>query len=342
MPSVALADFGSTFTKLALVDEDTGELLGIAQHPTTVASDVMEGLEAARREALTQAGLTCADRTLAASSAAGGLRMVAVGLVDDLTAGAAHRCALGAGARVTGVFSGELTAGDAGAIRDAIPDVILFAGGTDGGDTERVLRNARVVAAAASDAAVVIACNQEVAERAGRMFAESGQETVQVDNLLPTIHRQDPEPAREAIRELFIRRVVQAKGLSRATQFFESVVMPTPAAVLASAELIAHGTGGERGVGSAVILDVGGATTDVHSVIAPDPNAARVHRARPAPLEAARTVEGDLGVRWSAEAVLALDAPLAERGARPQRLPARRCGRGSPPRTGVDRRRRHA
>lgn len=314
MGVIALADFGSTFTKVTLVEAGSGVLLGSAQHPTTVATDVMEGFERACGSAQQQAGVAGVDMTLAASSAAGGLRIVAAGLVDDLTGAAALQCALGAGAKVTSVYSGALTAKDGERIRADTPDVVLFAGGTDGGEADRVIANARALAATGIDAAVVVACNAAAREEVERVWAETGHETVGVANVLPTIHRQNPEPAREAIRELFIRRVVQARGLSETSAFFDAVLMPTPAAVLVCAELLAAGAGGVTGTVSAVILDVGGATTDVHSVLPPSPESARVQRPGPAPARAVRTVEGDLGVRWSAEAVHQLDGPwLRER-----------------------------
>ncbi len=310
MSAVALADFGSTFTKVTLVEAGTGRLLAGAQHPTTVGSDVMEGFGRARAVAMERAGVDGVERTLAASSAAGGLRMVAVGLVDDLTGAAAHRCALGAGAKVTSVYSGALTAEDVAGVEADAPDLVLFAGGTDGGEADRVLANARTLAGARIDAAVVVACNAAAARDVERVFLEAGHETLRVANVLPAIHRQDPEPAREAIRELFISRVVQAKGLSTSSAFFDAVLMPTPAAVLACTELLASVTG----AGGVLLLDVGGATTDVHSVLPPTPESARVQRLGPAPARAVRTVEGDLGVRWSAEAVHELDASwLAER-----------------------------
>lgn len=330
MTVIALADFGSTFTKVTLVEDGSGRLLAAAQHPTTVATDVMEGFGLARERALREADAQRADLTLAASSAAGGLRMVAVGLVDDLTAAAAHRCALGAGAKVTAVLSGALTEQDGRALRDQDADVILFAGGTDGGEVDRVVENARALAGAGTAAAVVVACNEDAAEAAAQAFRAADHQTVCVANLLPTIHRQHPEPAREAIRELFIRRVVQAKGLSTSAGFFDAVLMPTPAAVLACAELLASGAGDIPGATSAVILDVGGATTDVHSVLPPPPEHARVHRGGPPPAAAVRTVEGDLGVRWSAEAVEALDSAwLAERLGLPPRAVAEAAKRRS-------------
>ena len=318
MPVYALADFGSTFTKVALVDRDEGRLLATAQHPTTLDTDAIEGFRAAESAALRSAGLTSADRALAASSAAGGLRMVAVGLVGDLTAAAAQRSALGAGAKVTSVYSGALDERAVGRIQADAPDLLLFAGGTDGGERDRVIANAERVAAGEVDAAVVVACNRDVAADVATRFRAAGHETVVVDNVLPEIHREHSGPARLAIRELFISRVVRAKGLSGTSDFFASVLMPTPAAVLASAELLA------ADLGSVVILDVGGATTDVHSVMPQPPGHERISRAGPAPLPSVRTVEGDLGMRWSAGSVLELDgAWLAGRlGTKPGALAA--------------------
>ena len=308
----ALADFGSTFTKVALVESSSGRLLATAQHRTTIESDVIEGWRQALREALADCDAGAPDRALAASSAGGGLRMVAVGLVDDLTAAAARRTALSAGARVGAVFAGALGSREAAAIRAERADVILFAGGTDGGDRVRVLANARAVAQARSGAAIVVACNADAAREAARAFVETGHETVTVANVLPEVHREAPEEARAAIRDLFIERVVQAKGMSAAAEFFQSIVMPSPAAVLAGAELMADGSGAREGLGTVALIDVGGATTDVHSIVRTAPAAGVVMHASPPAARASRTVEGDLGVRWNADAVLAADRPWLE------------------------------
>src|SRR6478609_9671890 len=283
-----LVDFGSTFTKLALVDGGTGALLATSQHPTTIDTDVFEGYDAALSAALASAG-------------------VAVGLVDDLTASAAKRAALSAGAKVEGVWSGTLGDDAARQIGESAPDVILFAGGTDGGECERVLHNARRLARAGTGSAVVVACNRDVADQVAAVFERSDHHTTVVDNVLPRIDVENAGPAREVIRELFIERVVRAKGLSTTSAFFDSVVMPTPAAVLACAELIAEPPEGLAGAGSAVIIDVGGATTDLHSVLAPGPPRRRTSRVGPAPARSGRTVEGDLGVRWNADVVYAQD-----------------------------------
>ncbi len=233
--------------------------------------------------------------------------MAAVGLVDDLTAATARRVALSAGARIEAVWSGRLGQAETRQIARQAPDVLLFAGGTDGGERERVLSNARAVADARSGAAIVVACNREVASAVSRLFERSGHDVVVVANVLPSIDREAPQPAREAIRELFIDRVVRGKGLSRRAAFFDSVVMPSPAAVLGAAELLADGSPAFAGIGSAVIVDVGGATTDVHSVIVPTRVSPSFGRSSPPPARSARTVEGDLGVRSNADAVCAQD-----------------------------------
>jgi uncharacterized protein (TIGR01319 family) len=170
-----------------------------------------------------------------------------------------------------------------------------------------VLSNAAAVAAAGTGAAVVVACNADVARDAAREFEATDHETVVVDNVLPAVDREHSDSARSAIREIFIRRVVRAKGISSAHAFFDSVLMPSPAAVLACAELIAAGADGIRGTGGVAVVDVGGATTDVHSVVHASVDDGLVRRASPPPSPSARTVEGDLGVRWNADAVLALD-----------------------------------
>ena len=100
---------------------------------------------------------------LAASSAGGGLRMAAVGLVDVFTADAGRQAALNAGARVELVVAGDLGDADRARIAAARPEVLLFCGGTDGGQREKVLDNAAAVAAVDALELVVVACNADIA-----------------------------------------------------------------------------------------------------------------------------------------------------------------------------------
>src|SRR4051794_9153281 len=101
---VVCVDVGSTFTKGAPVDLGAGVLLGTASHPTTLSTDVMDGVDAVRSSL--DAG---AVETLACSSAGGGLRLAVVGYERLVTAEAAFRVGLSAGARVEHVAAGPMS-----------------------------------------------------------------------------------------------------------------------------------------------------------------------------------------------------------------------------------------
>ena len=105
MKAVLLIDFGSTYTKVTAVDLDSESLIGTASAYTTVQTDINEGLENALCELEKKTGKIEFSERFACSSAAGGLRMVTSGLVPELTAEAAKRASLGAGAKVIKVYS---------------------------------------------------------------------------------------------------------------------------------------------------------------------------------------------------------------------------------------------
>ncbi|HEY8414155.1 MAG TPA: glutamate mutase L, partial [Thermaerobacter sp.] len=252
------------------MDLDEPRLLARAQAPTTYATDLARGLRAAldRLREVHGAPLPPFAYRLACSSAGGGLRMVAVGLVPDLTAEAARRAALGAGARVLATYSGTL---DEQAVADLVaraPDVVLLAGGTDGGNRTALVAFARALAAAPLRAAIVVAGNRDAAPAAADLLRRAGKSVRVVENVLPRLDTLNVEPARAAIREVFLERIAIAEGWERVQAEVDGVLMPTPAAVLRGAELLAGGAGGEPGLGEVVVVDVGGATTDVHSVAA--------------------------------------------------------------------------
>jgi len=131
-----LIDFGSTFTKVTVIDIAEEKILGKAQAPTTVDKDITIGFKEAVKEIEKTTGLRAKqfDKVFASSSAAGGLRMVVIGLVPELTVEAAKRATLGAGAIVVGTYSFELTQQDLDEIVSLNPDIILLSGGTDGGN----------------------------------------------------------------------------------------------------------------------------------------------------------------------------------------------------------------
>src|SRR3954453_7861466 len=160
MGAIALADFGSTYTKLSLVDKEEGTLLARTQAPTSIETDLMEGYAAGLGMATRAAGGELeVEEAIAASSAGGGLRVAAVGLVADLTAAAARQAALNAGARVEAVLAGELGDEQLDELRAARPEIVLFAGGTDGGQAGLVLENARRLARGRDTAHVRVGCH---------------------------------------------------------------------------------------------------------------------------------------------------------------------------------------
>ena len=305
MEIALLIDFGSTFTKVTAVDLAAETVLATARAFSTVETDITEGLTTAVTLLEQRVGLEAPhyQHKIACSSAAGGLKMVAVGLVPELTAEAAKRAALGAGARVMGVYAHELTTAEAAEIELMRPDIVLLAGGTDGGNREVLLHNARRLAGLKLLAPVVTAGNKAVADEVAAILREAGKPVTVTGNVMPELNKLNVEPARAAIREIFLDRIVLAKGLHKAETYIDQVLMPTPAAVLNAARLLAEGTAGESGLGELVVIDIGGATTDVHSIGHGYPTRAGVAlKGLPEPF-AKRTVEGDLGMRYSALAM---------------------------------------
>ena len=187
MQAVLLIDFGSTFTKVTIVDLDSEEILGTAEAGTTIETNIMEGLKAALAQIPEPAGGWKFVRKLACSSAAGGLKMIASGLVKELTAEAARRAALGAGARVLQVFSYELTATDLDKIINAKPDILLLAGGTDGGNKTILLKNAEMLSLLPQSLPVVIAGNKAVAAEVDELLRLRHHPVVIADNVMPEL-----------------------------------------------------------------------------------------------------------------------------------------------------------
>ena len=304
---VVCVDVGSTFTKAALVDLSYGGLLGTASRPTTLDTDVMDGVDACRADL----GADDAIPTLACSSAGGGLRLAVVGYERLVTAEAGHRVGLSAGARVVHVAAGPMGDADIDALLADRPDVVLLVGGTDGGNAEILLHNAKALARRRIAVPVVVAGNAAARDEVAGRLADAGVAVTSAANVLPEIGRLEPGPARLAIREVFIRHVIGGKGLSRRADFPGLVRAATPDAVLAGVELLADGAGNSPGVGDVLVVDVGGATTDVYSVVTPQGEDATLRREVVEVMWRSRTVEGDLGVRWNALGVV--DAASAER-----------------------------
>ena len=137
MDCYLLIDFGSTYTKVTLVDIEREEIVATEKAYTTVETDVTIGYNEALKRLFFKIGQEVnIVKKLACSSAAGGLKIIALGLVPELTAEAAKRAALGAGARVIKTYSHNLNNSELSEIKGSNADMILLAGGTDGGNYE--------------------------------------------------------------------------------------------------------------------------------------------------------------------------------------------------------------
>ncbi len=321
MKPVLLIDFGSTYTKLTAVDVEGERILGTAQSYTTVQTDINDGLRNGLQLLEAKTGKLHFSETYACSSAAGGLRMVASGLVPELTSEAAKLASLGAGAKVVGLYSFQLTEDDLEEIRDLKPDIFLLVGGTDGGNTANILHNAEMLSKLEPTFPVVIAGNRTAARECQRKLSDF--QTYVCPNVMPKFGTLNIEPTQKQIREIFLNRIIHAKGLSQAAELLSDIMMPTPSAVLAAMELLAEGCEGESGIGDLIAVDVGGATTDVYSIADGMPEASNtVYKGIPEPFSK-RTVEGDIGMRYSVKGILEAASPerlgkLA--GIRPRRV----------------------
>jgi len=299
-------DFGSTFTKASLVDLRAGRIVARAEHPTTIDTDLLDGYDACLAE-LTRTDARAADaEVFACSSAGGGLRIAVVGNEELVTAEAGRRVALSSGGRVVSV---QAVAGGVALQELGDPDVVLLTGGTDGGNAEVVTSAARELVAGGWTGPVVVAGNVDA--RAEVSVALAGVPHVLADNVMPRIGELAPESARAAIREMFLAHVIGGKHLSARADFTAMVRGATPDVVLTGVEVLAGAAG------DVVVVDVGGATTDVHSVVRLDPalrdgsslassgTGPELSREVVATTPVTRTVEGDLGMRWSAVATAA-------------------------------------
>jgi uncharacterized protein (TIGR01319 family) len=289
---ITCVDIGSTYTKAALVDVPAGTLLATAQAPTTL-DDVVDGVLAATD------GFPDAT-VLACSSAGGGLRLAVVGYEELISAEAGHRAALSAGARVVHVAAGRLGEPELDRLRTARPDVVLLVGGTDGGEASVLRANAATLAGAGWPVPVVLAGNAAVRDEVARTLRDGGLPVTEADNVLPDIGRLAPESARTAIRAVFLEHVIGGARLSADPRLRDWVRAVTPDAVLEGVTVLARlrATAEVPGV---VVLDVGGATTDVYCVPDPDAEQATLGREAVGVPARRRTVEGDLGVSASVD-----------------------------------------
>jgi uncharacterized protein (TIGR01319 family) len=290
--SILAIDCGSTTTKAILIERGAGgyRLTARGEAPTTVEApfeDVTRGVLNAVRELeelagrplldgerihSPQQGNAGVDLFVCTSSAGGGLQMMVSGLVLQMTGESAQRAALGAGAIVMDVIAlndGRRPHEKIRRLRQLRPDMILLSGGTDGGDTRRVVEMAEILAAAEPkarlgagyDLPVIFAGNRDAAPLVADCLASRTAFTT-VANLRPTLERENLGPARDAIHELFMEHVMaHAPGYRKLMTWTPVPIMPTPGAMGLIIEQVAR-----QEKQSVVGVDIGGATTDVFSV----------------------------------------------------------------------------
>lgn len=304
---VLIAEIGSTTTIVSAFTGINGGCPRVAGQgmglTTALAGDVTVGLTNALEDLKTKTGakkLTW-DHFIASSSAAGGLKMTVHGLVYDMTVRAAREAALGAGAILRYATAGPLSETDLRRLKEINPGIILLAGGVDYGERKTVVENAHRLASLGLKSPVVYAGNVAAGEEVLDIFRERGARCTVVENVYPQIDQLNTGPTRKAIQSLFEEHIVEAPGMENIRSLVTGHIIPTPGAVFNSARLL------YREIGDLMVVDVGGATTDVHSVTEGSPEIREI-TAAPEPL-AKRTVEGDLGLFINAREVLSRLSP---------------------------------
>jgi uncharacterized protein (TIGR01319 family) len=290
--SILATDCGSTTTKAILIEKrgDEYRLINRGEAPTTVEApfdDVTIGVLNATRELEDLTGRQLiengtiltpqldekrgVDLYLSTSSAGGGLQMMVMGVVRQMSAESAQRAALGAGAIIMDVIAiddGRKDYQKIQRLRELRPDIVLLSGGTDGGTITHLVELAELLIAAdprprfgTMNLPVIFAGNKDARDEIRHLLGERFDLRI-VDNLRPDLERENLGPAREAIHELFLEHVMQqAPGYSKLMTWTSADIMSTPNAVGKIMVTIAE----QRGI-NILGVDIGGATTDVFSV----------------------------------------------------------------------------
>lgn len=288
-----VAEIGSTTTVVNAFDKlgTCPIFIGQGQAATSVLEgDVNIGLEKAiddLRQNLSEDTIDYIE-LIATSSAAGGLKMTVHGLVYEMTVRAAKEAALGAGANIKQITSGKLRKSDLKKIKEVKPNIILIAGGVDYGERDTALYNSELIAEMDLNIPIIYAGNIQNHEEVKEIFQEKNTELYLVDNVYPRIDELNVEPTRKVIQDVFEKHIIHASGMENVRKMVTGNIMPTPGAVMQASKLL------HDNIGNLITIDVGGATTDVHSVTGDSDEISRI-LLNPEP-KAKRTVEGDLGV----------------------------------------------
>lgn len=289
---ILATDCGSTTSKARFFKKigDEYRYVTSGEAPTTVEApyeDVTLGVRNAVREVeeltghklLSPEGIITPSRGedegvdlyITTSSAGGGLQMQVAGIIRTMTAESAERAALGAGAIVMDVLAvddGREPWEKIERMRFLRPDMILLAGGVDGGSVSHIVELAEFIKAASPrhrlgamyEIPIVYAGNKYVRPQIEELLGEQFALQI-VDNIRPTLEIENPEPARSAVHELFMEHVMShAPGYSKLMKWTPVPIMPTPAGEGAMFRTFAQAHRANLiGVG------LGGATTNVYS-----------------------------------------------------------------------------
>ncbi len=319
---ILATDCGSTTTKAILIEKVDGHYRQThrGEAPTTVeepVADVTVGVTNAATEVGELAGRKLVDDNgeiirpangnvgcdiyISTSSAGGGLQILVTGVVKEMSAASAKRAALGAGAIVLDLISANdkrRPHEQIQRIRELRPDMVVMAGGTDGGSKKHVVQMAELIAPAKPQPRfggkyqmpLIYAGNREAAALVAKTFDNTVALSV-VDNVRPVMERENLQPARDAIHDLFLEHVMaHAPGYQKLMAWTDAPIMPTPGAVGDILQRIAAA----RNI-NAVGVDIGGATTDVFSVFKGEDGAPIFNR----------TVSANLGMSYSISNVCA-------------------------------------
>lgn len=299
---ILVYEIGSTTTLVNAfngIGTDSPRFIGQGQAPTSVLEgDVRVGLRAAIDDLARNLGADGVDFGIAfaTSSAAGGLRMTVHGLVYDMTVKAARAAALGAGAIIKHATAGIMSDYDIEDVRAIEPNLILLAGGTDYGERETAVENAKKLAASGMKVPVIYAGNIQNHHIIKSIFEGTGVPLYITENVYPKLDLLNIEPARKIIHKVFEEHIIKAAGMEHVRDVVAGNIIPTPGAVMEAAQLL-YGY-----LGDLAVIDIGGATTDVHSVTQGSDEIA-ILQTSPEPF-AKRTVEGDLGMYVNAHNVI--------------------------------------
>ncbi|PNR98905.1 reactivating factor for adenosylcobalamine-dependent D-ornithine aminomutase [Petrotoga miotherma DSM 10691] len=295
-----VAEIGSTTTVITAYQlmEKSVKLIAQTESYTTIdKGDVTIGIEKALKNMEEKANDKISwEKFLATSSAAGGLSMTVHGLVFDMTVRAAKEAALGAGAILKYITSGKLRETHLKQILKIKPKLILLSGGVDYGEEETVLYNAELLSNLPLDIPIIYAGNTAVKEEIEEIFKEKNKNIIITENVYPKIDHLNVEPARKIIQEVFSKHIIHAPGMEKIYDVVDEEVIPTPAAVMNTTELL------NELYGDVLTVDIGGATTDIDSVTDGSPEIQKI-LVSPQP-RSKRTVDGDMGIYINAHNVV--------------------------------------